>query len=220
MSHSPHCQCVLLYNQLYLDFSCLFCVLINISEKCCNIKLSDKLFLIFLNCSKSSFISNITCSFFYPVCHPWYQRQFRVVCLAVVTLISLVSCKRWWLSETALFYLTSRGTPHKWALIFISLYPELMQTEMHHVRTLKIMLKVYSKAMKEELQFSNAVINKLFPCVDELLEMHGQFLLQLKERRKESLEEGSDRNYIIQNIGDLLVKQVWDCTRFLMLLRT
>ncbi|NXT49179.1 ARHGI factor, partial [Pluvianellus socialis] len=84
---------------------------------------------------------------------------------------------------------------------------ELMQTEMHHVRTLKIMLKVYSKAMREELQFSNAVINKLFPCVDELLELHGQFLLQLKERRKESLEEGSDRNYIIQNIGDLLVKQ-------------
>lgn len=79
---------------------------------------------------------------------------------------------------------------------------------MHHVRTLKIMLKVYSKAMKEELQFPNAVINKLFPCVDELLEMHAQFLLQLKERRKESLEEGSDRNYIIQNIGDLLVKQV------------
>ncbi|NXG21356.1 ARHGI factor, partial [Grallaria varia] len=84
---------------------------------------------------------------------------------------------------------------------------ELMQTEMHHVRTLKIMLKVYSKAMREELQFSNAVINKLFPCVDELLEMHGQFLLQLKERRKECLEEGSDRNYIIQNVGDLLVKQ-------------
>ncbi|PKU36036.1 rho guanine nucleotide exchange factor 18 [Limosa lapponica baueri] len=84
---------------------------------------------------------------------------------------------------------------------------ELMQTEMHHVRTLKIMLKVYSKAMREELQFPNAVVNKLFPCVDELLELHGQFLLQLKERRKESLEEGSDRNYIIQNIGDLLVKQ-------------
>ncbi|NXN27434.1 ARHGI factor, partial [Nycticryphes semicollaris] len=84
---------------------------------------------------------------------------------------------------------------------------ELMQTEMHHVRTLKIMLKVYSKAVREELQFPNAVINKLFPCVDELLELHGQFLLQLKERRKESLEEGSDRNYIIRHVGDLLVKQ-------------
>ncbi|XP_073180517.1 rho guanine nucleotide exchange factor 18 isoform X6 [Lepidochelys kempii] len=84
---------------------------------------------------------------------------------------------------------------------------ELMQTEMHHVRTLKIMLKVYSKALREELQFTNTGINKIFPCVDELLELHGQFLFQLKERRKASLEEGSDRNYIIQNIGDLLVQQ-------------
>uniref|UniRef100_A0A8C8S661 Rho guanine nucleotide exchange factor 18 n=1 Tax=Pelusios castaneus TaxID=367368 RepID=A0A8C8S661_9SAUR len=84
---------------------------------------------------------------------------------------------------------------------------ELMQTEMHHVRTLKIMLKVYSKALREELQFSNSVINKIFPCADELLELHGQFLFQLKERRRVSLEEGSDRNYIIQSIGDVLVQQ-------------
>ncbi|XP_059575615.1 rho guanine nucleotide exchange factor 18 isoform X1 [Alligator mississippiensis] len=84
---------------------------------------------------------------------------------------------------------------------------ELMQTEMHHVRTLKIMLKVYSKALREELQFTNIAVNKIFPCVDELLELHGQFLAQLKERQRESLEEGSDHNYIIQNIGDLLVQQ-------------
>ncbi|XP_038627927.1 rho guanine nucleotide exchange factor 18 isoform X2 [Tachyglossus aculeatus] len=84
---------------------------------------------------------------------------------------------------------------------------ELMQTEMHHVRTLKIMLKVYSKALKEEMQFSSKVINRIFPCVDDLLEMHGQFLFRLKERRKESLEEESDRNYVIQKIGDLLVQQ-------------
>lgn len=84
---------------------------------------------------------------------------------------------------------------------------ELMQTEMHHVRTLKIMLKVYSRAMREELQFGNAVIHRLFPCVDELLELHGAFLFQLKELRKEALEEGSEQNYVIQNIGDLLVQQ-------------
>ncbi|KAJ1085558.1 hypothetical protein NDU88_005688 [Pleurodeles waltl] len=83
---------------------------------------------------------------------------------------------------------------------------ELMQTEMHHVRTLKIMVKVYSKAMREE-QFSGSVIKSLFPCVDDLLEMHGQFLSRLKGRRKESLEEGSDCNYIIQKIGDVLVQQ-------------
>ncbi|XP_036612093.1 rho guanine nucleotide exchange factor 18 isoform X1 [Trichosurus vulpecula] len=84
---------------------------------------------------------------------------------------------------------------------------ELMQTEMHHVRTLKIMLKVYSKALKEEMQFSSRVINRIFPCVDDLLEMHGQFLYRLKERRRESLAEGSDQNYVIQKIGDLLVQQ-------------
>ncbi|KAH0625720.1 hypothetical protein JD844_033923 [Phrynosoma platyrhinos] len=84
---------------------------------------------------------------------------------------------------------------------------ELMQTEMHHVRTLKIMLKVYSRAMREELQFGNAVIHRLFPCVDELLDLHGAFLFQLKERRKEALEEGSERNYVVQSIGDLLVQQ-------------
>ncbi|XP_019523197.1 PREDICTED: rho guanine nucleotide exchange factor 18 [Hipposideros armiger] len=84
---------------------------------------------------------------------------------------------------------------------------ELMQTEAHHVRTLKIMLKVYSRALQEELQFSSKAIGRLFPCADDLLEVHSQFLSRLKERRQEALEEGSDRNYIIQKIGDLLVQQ-------------
>uniref|UniRef100_A0A8C9NWK7 Rho guanine nucleotide exchange factor 18 n=1 Tax=Spermophilus dauricus TaxID=99837 RepID=A0A8C9NWK7_SPEDA len=84
---------------------------------------------------------------------------------------------------------------------------ELMQTEAHHVRTLKIMLKVYSKALQEELQFGGRAISRLFPCADDLLEMHSHFLARLKERRREALEEGSERNYIIQKIGDLLVQQ-------------
>ncbi|XP_066430298.1 rho guanine nucleotide exchange factor 18 [Eleutherodactylus coqui] len=83
---------------------------------------------------------------------------------------------------------------------------ELMQTEMHHVRTLKIMLKVYSRALKEELH-GNKEVNQLFPCVDKLLELHEQFLARLKERRKESLEEGSDRNFFVQKVGDILVQQ-------------
>ncbi|XP_027624787.1 rho guanine nucleotide exchange factor 18 [Tupaia chinensis] len=84
---------------------------------------------------------------------------------------------------------------------------ELMQTEAHHVRTLKIMLKVYSRALQEELQFSGPAVSRLFPCADDLLDMHGHFLSRLKERRQESLEEGSDRNYVIQRVGDLLVQQ-------------
>lgn len=84
---------------------------------------------------------------------------------------------------------------------------ELMQTEAHHVRTLKIMLKVYSRALQEELQFSSKAVGRLFPCADDLLELHSHFLSRLKERRWKALEEGSDRNYIIQKIGDLLVQQ-------------
>lgn len=84
---------------------------------------------------------------------------------------------------------------------------ELMQTEAHHVRTLKIMLKVYSRALQEELQFSSKAVSRLFPCADDLLHLHGHFLARLKERRQEALEEGSERNYIIQKIGDLLVQQ-------------
>ncbi|XP_058394039.1 rho guanine nucleotide exchange factor 18 isoform X2 [Diceros bicornis minor] len=84
---------------------------------------------------------------------------------------------------------------------------ELMQTEVHHVRTLKIMLRVYSRFLQEELQFSSKAISRLFPCADDLLEMHGHFLCRLKERRREALEEGSEQNYIIQKIGDLLVQQ-------------
>nr|XP_020031238.1 rho guanine nucleotide exchange factor 18 isoform X1 [Castor canadensis] len=84
---------------------------------------------------------------------------------------------------------------------------ELMQTEAHHVRTLKIMLKVYSRALQEELQFSSKAVSRLFPCADDLLEVHSHFLARLKERRQEALEEGNERNYVIQKIGDLLVQQ-------------
>ncbi|XP_049645370.1 rho guanine nucleotide exchange factor 18 [Suncus etruscus] len=84
---------------------------------------------------------------------------------------------------------------------------ELMQTEAHHVRTLKILLGVYGRVLREELQWGTQEVRLLFPGAEGLLEGHSQFLARLKERRQESLEEGSERNYIIQKIGDLLVQQ-------------
>lgn len=102
----------------------------------------------------------------------------------------------------------SQGARPRVVSPFVHVPAELVQTEAHHVRTLKIMLKVYSRALQEELQFSSKAISRLFPCVDELLDIHSHFLSRLKERRQESLEEGSDRNYVIQKIGDLLVQQV------------
>ncbi|XP_065516043.1 rho guanine nucleotide exchange factor 2 isoform X1 [Lathamus discolor] len=84
---------------------------------------------------------------------------------------------------------------------------ELIQTEIHHVRTLKIMGAVFRKAMLEELQLDPASVHRIFPCVDELSQIHERFLAQLLERRRESLAQDSNKNFVINRLGDILVNQ-------------
>ncbi|KAJ1070279.1 hypothetical protein K5549_006827 [Capra hircus] len=84
---------------------------------------------------------------------------------------------------------------------------ELMQTEMHHIQTLFIMSEIFRKGMKEELQLDHSTVDKIFPCLDELLEIHKHFFYSMKERRQESCV-GNDRNFIINRIGDILVQQL------------
>ncbi|KAJ3596881.1 hypothetical protein NHX12_003281, partial [Muraenolepis orangiensis] len=70
---------------------------------------------------------------------------------------------------------------------------ELYQTELHHVRTLRIMSEV-------------------FPVLDDLLETHTHFLTLLLERRRASLGEGQDHcSFLIHSIGDVLVNQFSGC---------
>ncbi|XP_023393943.1 rho guanine nucleotide exchange factor 28 isoform X1 [Pteropus vampyrus] len=83
---------------------------------------------------------------------------------------------------------------------------ELMQTEMHHIQTLFIMSEIFRKGMKEELQLDHSTVDKIFPCLDELLEIHRHFFYSMKERRQESCAD-NDRNFIINRIGDILVQQ-------------
>lgn len=83
-----------------------------------------------------------------------------------------------------------------------------MQTEVHHIHTLFIMSEIFRKGMKKELQLDHSTVNRIFPCLDELLEMHRQFFCRMKERRQESCEAGSERNFVISRIGDILVQQV------------
>ncbi|XP_057645411.1 rho guanine nucleotide exchange factor 28 isoform X3 [Chionomys nivalis] len=83
---------------------------------------------------------------------------------------------------------------------------ELMQTEVHHMQTLLIMSEVFRKGMKEELQLDHSTVDKIFPCLDELLETHRHFFFSMKERRQESCM-GNDRNFVINRIGDILVQQ-------------
>ncbi|KAM6039335.1 rho guanine nucleotide exchange factor 2 isoform 2-T2 [Chlamydotis macqueenii] len=84
---------------------------------------------------------------------------------------------------------------------------ELIQTEIHHVRTLKIMANMFRKAMLEDLQVDPATVQKIFPCVDELGQIHERFLAQLLERRRESLAGDSNKNFVINRLGDILVNQ-------------
>ncbi|XP_058015825.1 rho guanine nucleotide exchange factor 2 isoform X2 [Ahaetulla prasina] len=84
---------------------------------------------------------------------------------------------------------------------------ELIQTELHHVRTLKIMTNLFRKGMLEDLQMDASVVQSMFPCVDELSEIHDGFLVHLLERRKESLADGSRKNFVINRLGDILIQQ-------------
>ncbi|XP_078531388.1 rho guanine nucleotide exchange factor 28 [Lissotriton helveticus] len=83
---------------------------------------------------------------------------------------------------------------------------ELMQTELHHIQTLFIMSEIFRKGMRDELQLDNSTVDKIFPCLDELLDIHKEFFNNMKERRLESTED-TDRNFIISRIGDILVQQ-------------
>ncbi|XP_059194249.1 rho guanine nucleotide exchange factor 2 [Centropristis striata] len=84
---------------------------------------------------------------------------------------------------------------------------ELIQTEFHHVRTLRIMEGVYRRGMLEEVLLEAAVVHTIFPCLDQLLEWHTSFLSELLNRRKEGLMEGSSNNFTVRSIGDLLLRQ-------------
>uniref|UniRef100_A0A671Q845 Rho guanine nucleotide exchange factor 2-like n=1 Tax=Sinocyclocheilus anshuiensis TaxID=1608454 RepID=A0A671Q845_9TELE len=84
---------------------------------------------------------------------------------------------------------------------------ELIQTELNHVRTLRIMEGVFRRGMLEEVLMEMGVVHAIFPCLDQLLSIHSNFLSQLLQRRNNSLAPSSTRNFTIQKLGDILVEQ-------------
>ncbi|XP_061589801.1 rho guanine nucleotide exchange factor 28 isoform X2 [Cololabis saira] len=84
---------------------------------------------------------------------------------------------------------------------------ELMQTELHHLQTLHIMAEVFRRGMKEEVQLDSEAVERVFPCLDQLLLFHHAFFASMKERRQSSAQPQGHRNYLIQQIGDLLLHQ-------------
>lgn len=85
---------------------------------------------------------------------------------------------------------------------------ELMQTELHHLQTLHIMAEVFRRGMKEEVQLDTEAVERVFPCLDQLLLFHHAFFAAMKERRHSSARPQGHKNYLIQRIGDVLLQQV------------
>ncbi|XP_029022393.1 rho guanine nucleotide exchange factor 1a isoform X4 [Betta splendens] len=84
---------------------------------------------------------------------------------------------------------------------------ELIQTELHHMRTLYIMERVFRQGMLDELQVDPSTVHAMFPCLNHLIRIHSHFLAQLLRRHKSSLQPGSSHNYYIHHLGDILLEQ-------------
>lgn len=89
---------------------------------------------------------------------------------------------------------------------------ELMQTELHHIQTLTVMSEVFRRGMLEELQLDLDCVARIFPCLDPLLLFHRNFFGALQERRQAAAQTENPRNYLIRQIGDVLLQQVCEVT--------
>nr|XP_046243952.1 rho guanine nucleotide exchange factor 28-like isoform X2 [Scatophagus argus] len=87
---------------------------------------------------------------------------------------------------------------------------ELMQTELHHIQTLTVMSEVFRRGMLEELQLDCECVARIFPCLDPLLLFHRNLFGALQERRQAATQPDNPRNYLIHQIGDVLLQQFSD----------
>ncbi|XP_068166197.1 rho guanine nucleotide exchange factor 28-like isoform X3 [Antennarius striatus] len=87
---------------------------------------------------------------------------------------------------------------------------ELMQTELHHIQALTVMSEVFRRGMLEELQLDWDCVARIFPCLDSLLLFHRNLFGALQECRQAATQPENPRNYLIHQIGDVLLQQFSD----------
>ncbi|BFY97141.1 hypothetical protein BsWGS_00188 [Bradybaena similaris] len=83
---------------------------------------------------------------------------------------------------------------------------ELINTEKQYVKRLKIMQKIFAASMLRDMNFTEDQVDRLFPRLDELVELHANFLRQLLTRQARN----EDRS--VDDVGDVLVDQFQDST--------
>ncbi|XP_045061889.1 rho guanine nucleotide exchange factor 18-like isoform X2 [Coregonus clupeaformis] len=78
---------------------------------------------------------------------------------------------------------------------------ELIQTEVHHVRTLKLLLSVYQYELRQSLQMEETRLERMFPQMDNLLHVHQRFLWCLRDCRDRH------NHHTVTQLGDILINQ-------------
>ncbi|KAI9556440.1 hypothetical protein GHT06_016228 [Daphnia sinensis] len=73
---------------------------------------------------------------------------------------------------------------------------EFIITEKHHCLTLKVMQKIFAEGMRREMRFTSETVDRIFPCLEELIEYHLQFLRRLRQRQRQES--------IVSTIEDIL----------------
>lgn len=62
---------------------------------------------------------------------------------------------------------------------------EFIITEKHHCLTLKVMQKIFAEGMRREMRFTSETVDRIFPCLEELIEYHLNFLRRLRHRQRQ-----------------------------------
>lgn len=76
---------------------------------------------------------------------------------------------------------------------------EFIITEKHHCQLLKVIQRVFCEGLTQYLDMKPELLERLFPQLDSLIDMHFEFLRQLRERQ--------DQTAVIPTIADILLNQ-------------
>ena len=81
---------------------------------------------------------------------------------------------------------------------------EFIITEKHHCQLLKVIQKVFCEGMTTYLDMKPELLDRLFPQLDTLINLHFEFLRQLRERQVQEVE----KNIINKESPDWLKKRI------------
>ena len=76
---------------------------------------------------------------------------------------------------------------------------EFILTESNHCQVLKVIQKIFVQGMFRYLSLSKDIVDRIFPQIDALIDLHFRFLEELRARQ--------NQNPVVETIADILHNQ-------------